>query len=459
MGAEAQAHAGVRLAKVMQRLAAIGADTAPVAAAKIDAALATDLQERRMAERRTRSTAERSSARGRAVPEARFLVSRPVATLPRGYAEAFRAIRSRIRKARLRVVLSANAAMVLLYWDIGRMILERQERAGWGARVIDRLAADLRKAFPDMRGFSPRNLKYMRAFAAAWPERPFVQQLAARIPWTHNCLLLDRLPNAATREWYVRATVQEGWSRSILTLQIEGRAHERRGKALTNFAKTLPPEDSDLAVQVFKDPYLFDFLGTADPRREREVEHALVEHIQRFLLELGTGFAFVGRQVPLEVGDRDFVLDLLFYHLRLRCYVIVELKAASFDPAFVGQLNLYLSAADELLRHPDDKPTIGLLLCREKSRLVVEYALRDLIKPIGVAGWETRLVEKLPQALAGSLPTVEEIEAELRRGRLASPVSERSRPPPAGQRSASSPLTGRDSRGRRDRRTAGRRSA
>jgi predicted nuclease of restriction endonuclease-like (RecB) superfamily len=363
--------------------------------------------------RRRRPEAESRLARGRARPDARFPVAPARAGLPEDYAAALTAIKSRIRQERLRVVLSANTAMVLLYWDIGRMILVRQKRAGWGAKVIDRLAADLREAFPEMKGFSPRNLKYMRAFAAAWPEREFVQQAAARIPWFHNCLLLDRIPDRAAREWYIKATINEGWSRNILAMQIQGRAHARHGKALTNFAATLPPGDSDLAAQVFKDPYLFDFLGTADPRREREVEQALVDHIQRFLLELGTGFAFVGRQVPLEVGDRDFVLDLLFYHLKLHCYVVVELKAVPFDPAFVGQLNLYLSAADDLLRHADDQPTIGLLLCREKNRVVVEYALRDLKKPIGVAGWETKLVEKLPKALAGSLPAVEEIEAEL----------------------------------------------
>lgn len=258
------------------------------------------------------------------------------------------------------------------------------------------------------------------AFAAAWPERAIVQEPHARIPWYHHIALLEKLDDPAERLWYVRQTIEQGWSHNILVLQIQGHARERQGKALTNFAATLPPGDSDLAAQVFKDSYLFDFLGTADPpalpagrRREREVEQSLVDHIQRFLLELGTGFAFVGRQVDLEVGDRDFVLDLLFYHLKLRCYVVVELKAVRFDPAFVGQLNLYLSAADDLLRHADDKPTIGLLLCREKNRVVVEYALRDLKKPIGVAGWETKLVEKLPKTFAGSLPTVEEIEVEL----------------------------------------------
>lgn len=366
-----------------------------------------------MAGKRRNSGAEDRLARGRALPEARFPVAPSRVNAPEDYGAALTAIKVRIREERLRVVLSANAAMVVLYWDVGRMILERQKGAGWGAKVIDRLSADLRDEFPDMKGFSPRNLKYMRAFAAAWPEREFVQQLAAQIPWSHNCVLLDRIAEPITRSWYIRQVLEHGWSRSILALQIEGRAHERHGKAITNFKATLPPTDSDLAEQVFKDPYLFDFLGTADPRREREVEKALVDHMQSFLLELGTGFAFVGRQVPLEVGNQDFVVDLLFYHLKLRCYVVVELKAVPFAPAFVGQLNLYLSAADDLLRHADDQPTIGLLLCRDKDRVVVEYALRDLKKPIGVAGWETRLCEKLPRALAGSLPTVEQIEAEL----------------------------------------------
>jgi predicted nuclease of restriction endonuclease-like (RecB) superfamily len=351
--------------------------------------------------------------RGRARVEAAFPASPPRSEVPRDYADALGAIKQRIREERLRVVLAANAAMVLLYWDIGRMILERQDRAGWGAKVIDRLAADLRDAFPDMKGFSPRNLKYMRAFAAAWPEQAIVQEALARIPWYHHIALLEKCRTPAERLWYARRSAEQGWSHNILSLQIESRARERQGKALTNFKATLPPADSDMATQVFKDPYLFDFLGTADPRREREVERALVDHIQRFLLELGAGFAFVGRQVLLEVGDQDFYVDLLFYHLKLRCYVAVELKAVPFDPAFVGQLNLYLSAADDLLRHPDDQPTIGLLLCRAKNKLVVEYALRHLKRPIGVAGWETKLVEKLPKALKGSLPTVEEIEAEL----------------------------------------------
>jgi predicted nuclease of restriction endonuclease-like (RecB) superfamily len=333
--------------------------------------------------------------------------------LPRGYAKTLGEIKQRVREERLRVVLAANSAMVVLYWDIGRMILDRQERAGWGARVVDRLAADLRAAFPDMRGFSPRNLKYMRAFAAAWPDRAIVQEALARITWYHNVTLVEKLDTEEDRLWYARSVIQHGWSRNILALQIDAHARARHGKAQTNFKATLPPAESDMAAEVFKDPYLFDFLGTADPRREREVEQALVEHIHRFLIELGSGFAFVGRQVHLEFASHDYYIDLLFYHLKLRCYVVIELKAVSFEPGFAGQMNMYLSAVDDLLRHADDRPSIGLLLCRAKDRLVVEYALRGLRTPIGVAGWETTLVEKLPEDLRGSLPTVEEIEAEL----------------------------------------------
>ena len=358
-------------------------------------------------------------SRGRTREGASFPAPPPRSELPSDYVETLAEIKRRVQEERLRVVVAASSAMVRLYWDIGRMILERQGRAGWGAKVIDRLAADLREAYPDMKGFSPRNLKYMRAFAAAWLDPEIVQRVVARLPWRQNIALLERVRNEKARLWYAEQTVRHGWSQPILCLQIERRAHERHGKAISNFKATLPPLDSDMAGQVFKDPYLFDFLGTADPRREREVEQGLVDHIQRFLLELGTGFAFVGRQVLLEVGKQDFYVDLLFYHLKLRSYVVIELKAVPFDPAFVGQLNLYLSAADDLLRHPGDKPAIGLLLCRSKDEIVVEYALRHLKRPIGVSEWETQIVEKLPEELKGSLPAVEEIEAELgaRRGR------------------------------------------
>jgi len=359
------------------------------------------------------TTADERRVLGRARPGARFPAPPPASELPPDYAAVLAELKHRIERERIRTILAANAAMVLLYWDIGQTILARQGREGWGAKVIDRLSADLRVAFPDLRGLSPRNLKYMRAFAAAWPDRQIVQEALAQITWYHNLALLEKLDSPETRLWYARQAVQHGWSRNILAMQIENQTHRRIGKAVTNFPHTLPPPDSDLAAQTFKDPYLFDFLGTADLRREAEVERALVDHVQSFLLELGTGFAFVGRQVHLEVGDDDFFLDLLFYHLRLRRFVVVELKAGPFEPGYLGKLNLYLSAVDDLLRHPDDGPTIGLLLVRKKNRIVIEYALRGIQKPIGVANWQTRLTRALPSDLRPCLPTIEEIEAEL----------------------------------------------
>ncbi len=352
-------------------------------------------------------------SRGRQKLQASFPVAGNKLNLPMDYQSTLADLKQRIASERLRITLSANAAMILLYWDIGQTILTRQDQQGWGAKIIDRLSEDLKEAFPEMNGFSPRNLKYMRKFAEQWPDREIVQRTAAQIPWRSNQLLLDKLNHQETRCWYAQKTAENGWSRDILALQIESRLHERQGKALNNFALTLPPSDSDMAAQVFKDPYLFDFLGTADTRKEREVEQALIDHVQKFLLELGAGFAFVGRQVLLEVGDRDFRLDLLFYHLKLRCYVVIELKAVPFDPGFTGTLNLYLSAVDDLLRHPDDKPTIGLLLCKSKDDLVVEYALDGYRRPMGVSQWESRLTQSLPDDLKGSLPTIEEIEKEL----------------------------------------------
>lgn len=226
-----------------------------------------------------------------------------------------------------------------------------------------------------MKGFSPRNLKYMRAFTLAWPERQIVQQVFAQLTWSHNLILLEKLKTSEQRLWYANMAYAHGWSRNILAIQIETNAHLRFGKAQNNFPATLPPADSDMAVQIFKDPYLFDFLGTDAPRRETELERGLMSHIQKFLLELGQGFAFVGRQVHLELGDQDFYLDLLFYHLKLRCYIVVELKARNFEPGDGAQLGMYMHAVDKLLCHPNDKPTLGLLLVREKNRVLVEYAL------------------------------------------------------------------------------------
>jgi predicted nuclease of restriction endonuclease-like (RecB) superfamily len=353
--------------------------------------------------------------RGRIDRSVMFPVPPPASDAPPDYAAWLADLKARIQRQRLRVVLASNAVMVLLYWDIGRSILDKQDVQGWGSRVIDRLAADLREAFPEMKGFSPRNLKYMRAFAAAWPDPEIVQQSVAQLSWRHNLALLEKLRSPDDRLWYAAKTLEYGWSSNILVLQIEAQAHRRQGKAQTNFPATLPPPDSDMAVQVFKDPYLFDFLGTDAPRREAELEQGLVTHMQKFLLELGQGFAFVGRQVHLEIGDDDFYLDLLFYHLKLRRYVVIELKARKFQPGDGAQLGMYMTAVDRLLCHPNDKPTLGLLLVHEKNRVLVEYALGGSAKPISVAEWDTRLTHALPEELQASLPTIEEIEAELSR--------------------------------------------
>ncbi|MGB8338251.1 MAG: PDDEXK nuclease domain-containing protein [Burkholderiales bacterium] len=359
------------------------------------------------------SAAPKRLQRGRADRGAMFPVPPTQADSPAGYAVWLAQLKERIQQERLRVVLASNAVMVLLYWDIGRSILTKQSDEGWGSRVIDRLATDLRDIFPEMKGFSPRNLKYMRAFATAWPAREMVQQAVAQLSWRHNISLLEKLQSVDDRLWYAAKTLEHGWSSNILALQIEAQAHRRQGKAQTNFPATLPPSDSDMAVQIFKDPYLFDFLGTDAPRREAELERGLVAHIQKFLLELGQGFAFVGRQVHLEIGEDDFYLDLLFYHLKLRRYVVVELKARKFKPGDGAQLGMYMTAVDRLLSHPDDKPTLGLLLVREKNRVLVEYALGGNTNPISIAEWDTQLTHALPEELQSSLPTIEQIEAEL----------------------------------------------
>lgn len=350
---------------------------------------------------------------GRALEGVAMPIAESLGAMPESYAAFLGAVKERIARERVKAVLGANAAMVLMYWDIGRQILEKQQTEGWGAKVIDRLSHDLKAAFPDMGGFSPRNLKYMRKFAECWPDRSIVQRTVAQIPWRSNLALLDRLQDMETRLWYARKTMEYGWGKDILAIQIDTRLHEREGKAISNFPAALPPIDSDMAAQVFKDPYIFDFLGNADLRREAELERKLVDHIQQFLLELGQGFAFVGRQVHLEVGDSDFYIDLLFYHLKLRCYVVVELKVTKFDPGYVSKLNMYLNIVDDLLRHPDDKPTIGLLLVKEKNQTIVEYSLAGYTKPIGVAEWQREITRSLPEELKSSLPTIEEIEAEL----------------------------------------------
>lgn len=328
---------------------------------------------------------------------------------PEGYGALLADLKERIRSAQVRATLAVNRELVLLYWQIGREILARQEQEGWGAKTIARLAEDLKLEFPDMKGFSTRNLKYMRAFAKAWPDEPIVQQLAAQIPWFHNCVLLDKIKQPEERVWYVRQAIAHGWSRAVLEHQIETQLYQRQGKAITNFEATLPKPQSDLAHQLLKDPYTFDFLSLGVQARERDLEKALVDRIRDFLLELGVGFAFVGSQYHLEVAGEDFYLDLLFYHLRLRCYVVIDLKMGEFKPEYSGKMSFYVSAVDDLLCHQEDRPTIGMILCKSRNQTIAEYALRDVNKPIAVARYQ----QELPERLREVLPSIEQLEAAL----------------------------------------------
>jgi len=335
--------------------------------------------------------------------------------LPPDYPRFLQDLKAKIQRAQARAVTAVNLEVLSLYWEIGKEVLARQATEGWGAKVIDRLSVDLRNAFPDMKGFSPRNIKYMKDLAAAYPEQAILQQAAAKLPWTHLCILFDKVKPPEERAWYIQRTLEQGWSRDTLAVQIKSRLYSRQvhGQKTTNFQALLPKPQSELAEQTLKDPYIFDFLTQGQAALERNLELGLVEHITKFLLELGAGFAFVGRQVHLEVEEEDFFLDLLFYHLKLRCYVVVELKGGTFKPEFAGKMNFYLSAVDANLRHPDDAPSIGIILCRDKKRLIAEYALKDMTKPMGVSEWQTQLLEALPEAFKGSLPTVEELEAGL----------------------------------------------
>jgi predicted nuclease of restriction endonuclease-like (RecB) superfamily len=366
------------------------------------------------------------ASKKRASPVKRGALS-PLSSPPIGYPEFLEEVKGRIRNARIQAGMAANQQLLLLYYSIGLDLHLRLERGTWGTGVVDRLAEDLHLAFPEMEGFSPRNLRRMRAFyraypldekaRAVWPRTVAKLGLVkwppavAKLPWAHNVILLEKCKNPQERNWYAEAAVTHGWSRDILVHQVESGFHKRQGKALTNFKRTLPPAQSDLAEQVIKDPYTFDFLSSAGDVREREIEQGMVNHIQRFLLELGVGFAFVGRQVHLDVGDQDFYVDLLFYHLRLRCFVVVELKAGPFKPEYAGKMNFYLSAVDDQLRQKEDQPSIGIILCKSKNHLIVEYALRDSHKPIGVAAY--RLTKALPEKLKGTLPTTKELEEEL----------------------------------------------
>lgn len=329
-----------------------------------------------------------------------------------GYAEFLQGLKDRIRTAQVKAALAVNRELVLLYWQIGQEILKRQQEQGWGAKIIDQLAKDLKREFPEVRGFSSRNLKYMRALAQTYPDETIVQEVLAQIPWYHNIALLEKLNSTEQRLWYAQEAVKNGWSRNVLVLQIESGLYKRQGSAITNFEQALPKTQSDLAQLLLKDPYNFEFLTISQEAHELELERSLVIHIRDFLLELGLGFSFVGSQYPLVVDGTEFRLDLLFYHLQLRCFVVIDLKMGAFKPEDSGKMNFYVAVVDDTLRHETDNPTIGLILCKSKSRTLAEYALRNIQTPIGVS------THKLPDDLSEKLPTIEQLEAELETVRL-----------------------------------------
>ncbi len=361
------------------------------------------------------------------------------------YANLLNDIKNRVRSAQTRAVLAVNAELLQLYWQVGQLIENRQQQQGYGTSVVPRLARDLQTELPEVKGFSARNINRMLAFyreysrldLAESPTRdsgsllpqpvakageevvpqPVAQlpaSLVLSIPWGHHAELMARIKDLSTRRWYMESIIRNGWSRSTLVMHIETQAHQRQGNATSNFALRMPQADSDLAQQALKDPYIFDFLTLDTGFRERELEGGLIAHLEKFLLELGQGFAFVGRQYHLDIGDQDFYIDLLFYHLELRCYVVIDLKRGDFKPEYAGKMNFYCSVVDEQLRHESDKPTIGLILCQQPNRILAEYALRGMDKPIGVSGFE--LTRALPTDLQSSLPTIEELERELQGG-------------------------------------------
>jgi predicted nuclease of restriction endonuclease-like (RecB) superfamily len=373
------------------------------------------------------------------------------------YATLLGEIKDRVRRAQTKAVFSANRLMLELYWDVGRMIHTRQQAESWGTGIIPRLAADMKNELPEVKGFSETNIKRMTQFYRAYPgldligARPVPQlsvsplrgdnrgvtstadeeegarpvprltdletlqatlcELCLQLPWGQNIVLLQKVKDLPTRLWYMEQILAQGWGRDGLTLMIKSQAHSRQGAAVTNFEQQLPAPQSDLARQTLKDPYIFDFLTLTQPFRERELETGLVQHLEKFLMELGVGFAFIGRQHKLTVGEDDFYLDLLFYHLKLRCYMVVELKIGPFKPDYAGKMNFYLNLVDDTLRHEQDNATIGLILCQDKKQVLAEYALRGVDKPIGVSEYE--LTRALPESLVSALPTIEEIEAEL----------------------------------------------
>jgi len=334
------------------------------------------------------------------------------------YSQFIKSLKDKVRSARLRASLAVNRELMQLYWEIGKDVVARQNVEKWGSNVIERIARDLQNEFPGIEGFSRSNIFRMKAFYLAYAKvAQAVRQLEEfpifSIPWGHNIAIFQQLKTEQERLWYANMAIEEGWSRDELTGAIKRRWFKRHGKAITNFQKRLPSPHSHLAQQTLKDPLHFDFLELGDEHDERELEDGLLDHIEKFMRELGQGFTFYGRQVPLEVGEKDFYVDLLFYHVKLRCFFVIELKATDFKPEFAGKMNFYLTAVDRLLKHTTDNPSIGLLICKRKNDFIAEYALQDIRKPMGVIGYETKIVEALPQKLQSKLPTITEIEEEL----------------------------------------------
>lgn len=326
------------------------------------------------------------------------------------YKQIFSSIKNEIIKSQYRAMQVVNVEMIYMYWNIGKII---SDNIKWGNKFVDNLAIDLKLEFPDITGFSPRNIRYMRKFAEEYQDKKFLQEVLAKITWYHNVILMDKVKDIEERKWYISQTIKNGWSTNILKNQIKNKLYERQAIAdkTTNFENTLPDVQSDLALQTLKDPYIFDFIALKGQVKEKEIEEAMIEKIKNVLLELGNGFAFVGNQYKLTVSDKEYFIDLLFYHLELRCYIVVELKAREFLPIDAGQINFYLSAVDDILRKDGDNPTIGIILCQDKDKLTAEYALKDINKPVGVS--EYKLLQDIPEYLKSQLPKAEDIELHI----------------------------------------------
>ena len=342
-----------------------------------------------------------------------FPVAESRQCMPDWYGGMLDQIKNFITNERKRVLWEANVMMTMMYYHIGKTILQQSDSEGWGARVIDRLSVDLKSSYPEMKGFSPRNLKYMQRFAKLWPDESIVQRCIARLPWRHIICLMENVQEPNRRLVYAMAAIKNGWSKSVLEFNIDNFTLERTGKLPSNFDKMMPDANSDMVNQMFKDPYLLDFTGADQNSREKDIEDGLTSHITKFLLELGQGFSFVGRQVHLEMAGHDYYIDMLFYHLQLRRFVVVELKAVPFSPEMMGQLAFYQTVVDHAFKHETDEPTIGLLLVKSKSETIVRYSLESVNKPMGVASWETEITTDIADKWKSSLPTIEDIENEL----------------------------------------------